>query len=362
MFARTVLARVACDEEYRTRHQDWRADAAECVHRASAPYEEDLGVRLVPEDFVAWTSDNRAVTMAELRDQLARDVSADGVDVVIGLCGQHCAAGGTGLYEAYGLARSFEPHLTVAADWPRESGPHQVKTVAHEIAHAFGAWHCADPGSIMATGSSAVGHFDLVARAVLSMTLGLDHRRGLESITVDARKEIDVLWRRGHVKGDVHPVAIAYINRANGARYPRPRDAIADFTSALAVLDGCGDSDSEAYANCLLAISHAYSLVRPPDASMELAFAVRGRELLDALGRPEENPVAVSSAQLGHAYASNGRYDDAVRLFLEAFEVRRRRLGYGHALTCEARDAIKRLAEYGSRAAARALAQMARDA
>jgi hypothetical protein len=356
---RKVRVLAACDEEYRraakARGLDWRQEAVARVNQASAAYERELGVRWSTVDVVAWTSDDDAPSLDDLCSALERDVPPGDADVVFGLSGQSAPRGGR-RYGFWGWSRLFGRALVASAFRPDSWPSHEAHTLAHEMGHLFGAWHCNEPRTIMTARSCDYERFDPCAASVVRLTRGYDFKRGIDGIerpTIDA---LDALWRAGHAPDAGQPVAEAFATRAwSRLDASLLDDAERDFRRATEIWERCLGGEGPEMVGPLVGLATVCAQRTPRDSVRELERAQRANRLAVAAGS-EEEPVAASFVALARAQWANGAAAESITSYRRAFDLRRAALGADDPLTQQARNGLAFFARRGHAAAKSALA------
>jgi tetratricopeptide (TPR) repeat protein len=137
---RDVRVKIVADEEWR-RDPGWESKARGLIQGISAEFERLFAIRLIPERFGDWESNDAVGSIEVLADDLESRVEKEGCDILIALTAQaNLSRGllGCSLFrEGLILVRALDNDAVFA------------RVLKHELGHLFGAVHVSDPGSIM---------------------------------------------------------------------------------------------------------------------------------------------------------------------------------------------------------------------
>jgi tetratricopeptide (TPR) repeat protein len=137
---RDVRLKVVADEQWR-RDPGWESKARGLIQGISADFERLFGIRLVPEKFGGWESNDAVGSLQAQANDLESRVDKEGCDILIALTAQaNLSRGllGCSLFrEGLVMVRALDDAAAFA------------RVLKHELGHLFGAVHVSDPGSIM---------------------------------------------------------------------------------------------------------------------------------------------------------------------------------------------------------------------
>lgn len=140
---RLIKVKIAVDEEFRE-HQDWRPLVRRLIIRVNQLYEANFSLSFQIKSYAFWMSGDTTQNIFELLNDLRKKVSFLGHDLVIGFTGEkkksfHLLGGANYLRNYIVLRRNPSENL-------------MMLTLAHELAHVFGAVDLNEPDSIMNQG------------------------------------------------------------------------------------------------------------------------------------------------------------------------------------------------------------------
>jgi tetratricopeptide (TPR) repeat protein len=216
MDGRTRLLRIraAADDELRQR-DDWESVVRDHLQFASSYYEQAFGIRFRLVQVVEWDSDDTSAGLADLVDELERDVSPDGVDVVVGFSAQRPRPGK--LSKSVALPTGLTPSLgrvSLIRVMPEDENYDLRLAVIHEIAHLFGAFHTAQQDSIMRESVEGPRTFqiDLENGKMLRLMRLFDFEQGVQGLSEEVLQRMTAIWASARIPGDANPVAQAFYN------------------------------------------------------------------------------------------------------------------------------------------------------
>ena len=156
---REIKLKIVVDEEFRE-VQDWRPIVKRVIAGVNDLYRDKFGLVFQIEAYSFWASDDRCQTVFELLNDLRKKVSNLGYDIVVGFTGQR-----RGSFNLLGGANYLRNYVIVRRI-PAESL--MILTLAHELAHLFGAVDLVEPGSIM-NHSHPGEHFDAFSSKLIML-------------------------------------------------------------------------------------------------------------------------------------------------------------------------------------------------
>jgi hypothetical protein len=173
----TVLA--AADPSYRRYYDDWRQRVTTIVAAASKHFETPLGLRFRVARHHEWRY-QKAPRPDEQAVRMAHQIDPADCDLVVAFTLHAYDKPPQRGVEARGLANPFGQYVVLPDQWTTRSA--SVRLV-HELCHVFGAFHSADPRSVMqpsfSKGTPQTFTFGKPAEAVLRLTRQLDLQQGV---------------------------------------------------------------------------------------------------------------------------------------------------------------------------------------
>jgi tetratricopeptide (TPR) repeat protein len=135
---RDLKVLVIADEEYQ-RDPRWVSRSTQMIRSASADFEDQFGIRLVPSPFESWHSDDNLARIDVLAASLASGFDRYGADLLVVLSGQESLGR---QQMGYSL---FKEGLIILA--PPPGYPDMLRLFEHHLGHFFGAVHAPSPPS-----------------------------------------------------------------------------------------------------------------------------------------------------------------------------------------------------------------------
>lgn len=335
---RTVTMRVVVDDAYRAQ-LDWEATLRRTVAAVSHIYEKNFQIRFTVLDIVP-KSFGESVPPRRLVDMIKSSVPIGDADVVVGFSHQRCER----LERGWALAfNRFAVVMTGCGDTGAAATLTSEKTLAHELAHLFGAFHPARGADSLMRPLGAVDQIDDQTVRVFRLMRAFDFSRGVLGLDEATRRAWSAIYAEGHEIDEPNPLATAIRNAAlDLLRLRKLDEAEAALHDALKL--------SPSFADAHGGLGFVYSL------RGELDKAVR------ALRKAKELDFRQVAAQteLGFVLLRLGKDEDALGEFREALRVdprfARARLGSGILFArrkklpeaiVELREAIKLEPTYG---------------
>jgi tetratricopeptide (TPR) repeat protein len=203
---RTITMRVVPDESYRAQ-TNWEATLRNTVRAVSEIYERNFQLRVVILDVVPQTF-GQPVPRRGMLD-LMRTVPTGDADVLVGFSNQRCERQERGQAEPFGrIAVVFTgcPETTFLKQRTPE------RTLAHELAHLFGAFHPARGVDSLMRPLGAVEQFDEQTIRVIRLMRNYDFQRGITGLNQDTRRAWSAIYADGHALDEPNPLASALAN------------------------------------------------------------------------------------------------------------------------------------------------------
>jgi Flp pilus assembly protein TadD len=193
---RLLFIRAAADSTFRQR-PNWSqviASRVAAVRQAYAVF--DVSFEMAGDS--EWTPDPQA-TPEENRRRLAAPQN-DGTWILLGFTVPPAGA------REPGVAVPFDPRILIF-DYPDRSEKENALNLAHELTHAFGAWHSPDAKSIMHLPPGA--DFDPGTAACLRLTRSFD-TRGVSRVSRETADGVIKLCMASHSEPAANPLYGAY--------------------------------------------------------------------------------------------------------------------------------------------------------
>ena len=220
---RTVQVRVLVDDTYRQVVRDWRERVPRIVAGASGYFERQFRIRLVLAVIVPWEYKALVDAPADQWRHLLKQ-STEGVDLVVAFAGygDHFRLQPETLYTGQlGRAAFFGQHILIADQ--RDIHENRAKTtLIHELGHVFGAFHVADPQSIMTPQYADLPGEAIVAgrlpfgepgASMIALTRDFHFPSGVESLAPETRQAIQAAYRQhgmAHEQTSADPITEGY--------------------------------------------------------------------------------------------------------------------------------------------------------
>jgi hypothetical protein len=216
---REVKVMVVAGLEYRLYYQDWQDRARHIIDGASRHTEAQLGLKFVATEFRAWeyTGGRSPKSPDETIEQLTR-FKPGKCDLVVALTLVAFPGPEVGS-EIRGFTQYFSQYVVVPDQWVAVGA--QTRLV-HELCHVFGAFHEANPNSVMRPayqGTPRHFEFSNSTREIIRLTKDLDLTRGVAGLAPEAARRIREIYRAEHHPRE--PLAEDPVSRAYEAAAKR---------------------------------------------------------------------------------------------------------------------------------------------
>lgn len=205
-----------CDPAFRYHHKDWRGVAASRLRGAADILWPEVRVDLVEAvPAQEWDPGSEASSIVGLLNGLsvvAGDaLKTTGARFVVGMAYRE-RPDVNGLC---GLSRVLTDHCVVLETSAVPELLHHV-TIAHEVAHCFGAFHSAEPDSVMIPRlvREIPTHFDAANRRLLELTRSANLSEGELALSEDTLLEIAEITRASNAPGEHNGAADLLARRA----------------------------------------------------------------------------------------------------------------------------------------------------
>ncbi len=219
---RVVPVRVLADEEYRERPH-WQADARGLLAAASAIYLREFGTTFRVTAVLPCASRDDAPDLPPILDEVVAGLGGDPPGkqsepgLIVVLTGQSSARGDPA---ADDYIRGYGPYfgraLIVRPNRPGDAWYYDRETIAHEIGHLLGAWHCDETRSLMRY--DKVGRerfrFDARSRMVIRRALACSAFLGPDTVDEGFERTVSALLDGHRWFRDENPLAWAFYRRA----------------------------------------------------------------------------------------------------------------------------------------------------
>jgi tetratricopeptide (TPR) repeat protein len=306
---RIITLRVAADEEFR-RHDDWEKAIRTHIKAVSEVFEKNFHIRFQIEDIVTWGSDDHVADIKSLALELDAEVRGGGVELVVGLSGQHPPT--TGEMKA-GAAHPLGSTALVSLP---ENYPEFLYSVsiAHEISHIFGAWHVANQESVMHIRPTTLA-FDEQTAKVINLMRGFDFRQGVTSIDGPTKKKLLTIFEKGQAAEQENPLTAAYNNLgAKLAKQGKFNEAVAPLREALRL----DPENLSARQNLTGAYNNqGIRLSKQGKYNEAIAVLLKSVDVAPNNLEPRHNLTA-AYINNGNALRKGGRYEGAIASYREA--------------------------------------------
>jgi tetratricopeptide (TPR) repeat protein len=203
---RTVTMRVVPDESYQAQ-PSWEPALRDTVKAVSDIYEKNFKIRFVILDIFSQTFGERVPRRGMLG--LVRGVPIGDADVLVGFSYQRCERHQRGQAEPFGRTAVV---LTGCAEgtFLKQSTPE--RTLAHELAHLFGAFHPARGVDSLMRPLGALEQFDEQTIRVINLMRNYDFQRGIMGLNRNTRRAWSSVYAEGHALDEANPLAMALGN------------------------------------------------------------------------------------------------------------------------------------------------------
>lgn len=197
---------------------NWQEIVLKQIASTSAIYDSAFGIRFVPISYSNWEISDSGIDTKELLTLLERYSQADMADIIIGYTFRP-----PGDYEqqadadlVVGKGRILGRTVCLRYEMTDILNSEYLKfTLAHEIAHLFGAFHVDDSIKLMRSYSDGVVPqmvFDTCNKELIRNMKYYDFGKGVYSLTNSERAKIQMIYARRHAPGEQNPVAAAFID------------------------------------------------------------------------------------------------------------------------------------------------------
>lgn len=306
---RTVVLRVAADEEFR-RRDHWEKTIRDNIKKVSDLFNDNFRIGFEIKDIVTWDSDDKAKDVITLAQDLYGEVGDEGVDLVVGLSGQLPPA--TGEMKA-GAALPLGSTALVSIPEKFQESFYPL-LIAHEFSHVFGAWHVKDRGSLMYQRPTMLAFDEQTAR-VMNLMRQFDFQRGVDGIDDETKKELLNIFEDSGAGSEENPLTSAYTNLGtkllNRGEYD---EAVSMLQEALRL-----DPDHSKARESLTGTYNNLGIKLNEEGKYEEAIAVLRKAVDISPDRIEpRSSLTGSYINNGNALSMAGRLDDAVDAYREA--------------------------------------------
>jgi len=226
---RRVAVRLAADETFRAR-PGWEATIRRAVSAVGDIYARKFQIWWEIADIVSWESGTGPIEAWQLLERLSQDVSAAGVDVVVGVSSRKCAGKWGGAAEPFGARAVI---LTECED-RRHGRIGLEKGLSHELAHLLGAYHVGGPeASVMNYGKA--DEFDRHTTSVILLMRNFDFGRGVAGLDEATKRSWLAIFAGAPATDGVNSLASALYKFGKGMIKENPTEAIARFREAIRI-------------------------------------------------------------------------------------------------------------------------------
>ncbi len=203
---RIITLRIAADEEFRAKGI-WRRNLNAWITAVNRSFESAFSISWQVADIVNWHSDDQIRDVRAMIASLRHTVGTGPAEVLLGLSGQAVGSAGAGM-----------PFRDVAVAVRHSvSGYDMPVVIAHELGHLFGAWHVADPRSVMFAAGARTLRFDAITHDLIQLMRDFDFGTGVLGIDGPTAFRISRIFARGHMAGAVNPLASAWATEGRDA-------------------------------------------------------------------------------------------------------------------------------------------------
>lgn len=173
----------------------WKDTFKKRLKYASSILERECKIKLKEVIFWTWDPDPSFDTRQLLDDLMARHpLSSKNVDIMIGLSKLEEISGSMNIRDLHVLGRTRPFSGYTLLRYPNNPlfKVQEETVLIHELGHLFGAMHTDNAETIMApyADRQIPTTFDAANRQILSMTRGMDFRKGTESLPVEVIQQL----------------------------------------------------------------------------------------------------------------------------------------------------------------------------
>ena len=217
---REIRVLAVAGREYRTFYPDWQQRTGELVAAASRRIEPALGLRFTVADYRAWDYEQAPKTAGEGFRRLHQIEPGD-CDLVVAFT-LVTFPGPTAGAEIRGVSNFFSQYVLIPDQWGARGA---TTRLVHELCHTFGAFHVADPVSVMRPAFERTPSkftFGEAAQQVVRLTRDVDLRRGVESLDAKTMAKVRSLYRQQHhplERAADDPIVCGYRYQAHRAEW-----------------------------------------------------------------------------------------------------------------------------------------------
>lgn len=308
---RTVSVRIAADEEFRSQRL-WEEAIRMRLSAVSQVFEQNFQIRFKIVDIVPWRSDNASPNAAELVKDLERDVPRGGAEILLGFSGQAPQT-----TRERGGATPFS-NTALVQNPKRATELENLIAIAHELGHAFGAWHVDDRRSVMYYRATTLT-FDEQTAKLIRLMRNFDFGRGVSSIDEETAAKITAYFRERHVAGELNTLSIGYNNWGSDlVGQGRYEEAVAAFSKAIDI----DPNNAKAHYNMPAAYNHLGLGLTKMGKHEEAVEAFRKAVSMDPKSAVSNNNLAIAYNNLGLDLFKQGDYQKAVVALREANRIK----------------------------------------
>lgn len=198
---RVLRLLVAADPAFRAR-ANWRDVITSRVRAVSDIYSSAFGISLEVAGVSEWNPG--AELQAEQKRRELTGYNSDGNAIFLGI------GAPVGEGPEPGAAVAFDPRVLVF-DFPAKNEQQNSNGLAHELAHAFAAWHSAEDQSVLhlPPGSS----FDRIAADCIRLTRAVDFRQSIGA-SQEVIDKVAKLWAASNSDPNLNPIFDSYMHSA----------------------------------------------------------------------------------------------------------------------------------------------------
>jgi pentatricopeptide repeat protein len=282
------------------------------LNAVSGLFEENFQIRFAIVDIIPWRSSNSAPNASVLAKDLEKDVQRGGAEIVLGFSGQAPRTtrekGGATPFSSTALVQNPK-HAT-----EREN----LVAIAHELGHAFGAWHVNDRRSVMYYRATTLA-FDEHTAKLIQLMRNFDFRLGVSSIDEATAATISSLFEENHSAGELNTLSIGYNNWGSDlisqGAYEK---AVKAFHKAIDI----DPKNTTAHYNLPSAYNHLGLGFTKRGNYQEAVDAFRQALRIDPKSSVSKSNLAVGYNNLGLHLAKQGEYEKAIAALREAHSLK----------------------------------------
>jgi hypothetical protein len=230
---REVRVLAVAGRAYRTFYPDWQQRTGELIRAASRRIEPALGIRFKVAGYRAWEYEVAPKTADEGLRRLHQIEPGD-CDLVVAFTLVAFPGPRVGA-EVRGVSNYFSQYVLIPDQWGTTGA---TTRLVHELCHVFGAFHVADPNSVMRPAFQRTPSkftFGDAAQQVVRLTRDVDLRRGVESLDAKTMAKIRALYRQRHHPSEAvadDPIVRGYQYQARRAKWAGDTERAKAMTAA----------------------------------------------------------------------------------------------------------------------------------